>query len=521
MWNSLQPYLGQRLLVAVSGGADSVGLLRALCDLGAQLEVAHVDHSLRAVSVEDAEFVRALAERLQVPVHLKRLPTERICAAKGWGIEEGARLLRYQYLSQLAKTRACRVILTAHTLEDQAETVLLQLLRGTAKAVGMPRQRGWLHRPWLAVVKRDIRAYLQTLAQDWREDESNQDVRYTRNWLRADILPRLQERFPQAIAALSRYAQYAQEDDQLLDTLAAQLTPYSDVRREAPAVRRRWLVQQLKARQLSPDHGVLRRLEYALHQHHTQHVDVQQQIFTFRQGQMYSADTRAPEVAIPEHPAHWSLRHRQAGDRIRLTAGRRKLSDVLIDRKVPKWQRDQLWLLADDSDVEAPIRWIGTSPELWAVGFGRNSTPWWAEMGEALIQAQMAAQHQEVPIGAVVVWRGEIIARAHNRCLTLADQTQHAELQALQQASQKVGAYLNECTLVVTLEPCPMCLGAALESRVGRIVWGADNPKMGALGGVQDILRSHWGHTLEVDKGVRAQESAVLLKQFFEQQRDK
>lgn len=98
--------------------------------------------------------------------------------------------------------------------------------------------------------------------------------------------------------------------------------------------------------------------------------------------------------------------------------------------------------------------------------------------------------------------------------------TRHAELQALREAARTLGTpYLTGCTLVVTLEPCPMCLGAALEARIGHIVYGATNPKAGALGGVTDLLAAHWGHTPTVTPGIRAREAARLLKDVFSQLR--
>ena len=93
--------------------------------------------------------------------------------------------------------------------------------------------------------------------------------------------------------------------------------------------------------------------------------------------------------------------------------------------------------------------------------------------------------------------------------------TRHAELDAIRAACQVAGPYLNDCTLYVTLEPCPMCLGAMLEARLGRVVYGASNPRAGALGGVSDLLSQSWGHSLEVSGGVRASEATKLLRQTF------
>ncbi len=99
--------------------------------------------------------------------------------------------------------------------------------------------------------------------------------------------------------------------------------------------------------------------------------------------------------------------------------------------------------------------------------------------------------------------------------------TSHAELHALREAARVLGTpYLGDCTLVVTLEPCPMCYGAAVEARVGRIVYGADNPKLGALGGVTDLSRAAWGHRPHVTRGVRAREASRLLHDFFAARRE-
>ncbi|MGM9322751.1 nucleoside deaminase, partial [Deinococcus aquaticus] len=137
--------------------------------------------------------------------------------------------------------------------------------------------------------------------------------------------------------------------------------------------------------------------------------------------------------------------------------------------------------------------------------------------GEALAQAHDAARAQEVPVGAVVLGPGgQVVGRGRNTSREHGDMTRHAELAALRDAARTLGTpYLSGCTLVVTLEPCPMCLGAALEARIGHIVYGAANPKAGALGGVTDLLAAHWGHVPTVTGGVRGHEAARLLKDVF------
>lgn len=143
-------------------------------------------------------------------------------------------------------------------------------------------------------------------------------------------------------------------------------------------------------------------------------------------------------------------------------------------------------------------------------------------MGLALDLASDAAVGGDVPVGAVVVSPdGEVIGRGRNLREVLGDPTAHAEVVALREAAQHVGEWrLEGCTLVVTLEPCPMCAGALLLSRVSRLVIGAWDPKLGATGSVWDIVRDrHANHFVEVIGGVRSSECSQLLLSFFERHR--
>src|SRR3954464_5586003 len=144
-------------------------------------------------------------------------------------------------------------------------------------------------------------------------------------------------------------------------------------------------------------------------------------------------------------------------------------------------------------------------------------------MGEALRQAVRAYEAEEVPIGAVVVREGRIIARAFNQVEMLRDATAHAEMLAITQAEEQVGDWrLNDCTLYVTKEPCPMCSGAIVHARVARVVFGAADPKAGAAGGVINLLQyPTFNHRCEITRGVREQECRALLQNFFLEQREK
>ena len=142
-------------------------------------------------------------------------------------------------------------------------------------------------------------------------------------------------------------------------------------------------------------------------------------------------------------------------------------------------------------------------------------------MAEALRQARKAFDLEEVPVGAVVVREGQIIARAHNQVELLKDATAHAEMLALTQAQAAVGDWrLTDCTLYVSKEPCPMCAGAIVHTRLQRVVFGVGDPKGGAAGGALNLLDFEGlNHRCLVTPGVRADESLALLRDFFRDRR--
>jgi tRNA(adenine34) deaminase len=138
-------------------------------------------------------------------------------------------------------------------------------------------------------------------------------------------------------------------------------------------------------------------------------------------------------------------------------------------------------------------------------------------MARAIAEAQAAAAHDDVPIGAVVVVGDEVVASAHNRREVDADPTAHAEILALREAAQARGHWrLDGATLYVTLEPCAMCAGALVLARLDRVVFGADDPKAGAVGALWDIPRDpRLNHTVEVVRGIEAEACGRLLTDFF------
>lgn len=227
-----------RIAVALSGGRDSVALLCAAVEAQAllaaepelppcQLQAVHVHHGLSARADQWAEFCRALCERLGVPLQVQRVEVDQQAAQ---GLEAAARVARYAVFADLPPEGA-DVLLLGHHREDQAETVLFRLLRGAgvAGAAGMAPERRLpradaapllLLRPWLDTPRAALEAYLQGLGQDWIDDDSNTDPRFSRNFLRQSVMPALREHFPAPEQALVRAGGLFAEAQQLLDERA-------------------------------------------------------------------------------------------------------------------------------------------------------------------------------------------------------------------------------------------------------------------------------------------------------------
>ena len=233
---------GLRLAVGVSGGADSVALLRALHqqsrELGLVLHVAHLHHGLRGAEADaDLEFVRSLAEQLNLPFHSHHVDTVAEATARpgksAESIEEAARRLRYAWFRNLSSKEQLDAVATAHTFDDQAETVLAKFLRGawTEGLSGIHpvvQVEGKILRPLLAVTRTEIEAYLRALDKPWRTDSSNADIGFTRNRIRHELLPTLESWNPQLRRHLVQMATLARDEEAFWATetarLAAQLT---------------------------------------------------------------------------------------------------------------------------------------------------------------------------------------------------------------------------------------------------------------------------------------------------------
>ena len=223
---------GACVCAALSGGADSTALLLALRELGYRVSAFHLNHCLRgAESDRDEAFVRALCARLGVPLTVRRVAVACRAAESGLGIEEAARQIRYRLLAQAARENGCGFAATAHTADDNLETMLFHLARGTGgKGLsGIPPVRGNIVRPLLACTRAEIEGYLGALGEPFVTDSSNLSDDYTRNLIRHEVVPVLRRINPEAAAAASRLAGLLRQDEVFLESaVQAQLAQAAD-----------------------------------------------------------------------------------------------------------------------------------------------------------------------------------------------------------------------------------------------------------------------------------------------------
>ena len=571
----------RRFAIGVSGGGDSVALAWMLAERGVDVVLLHVDHALRPESEDDAAFVRELAAAIGAPLREERVAVRAAADRRGWNLEEAARRLRRSALHRMARAAGADVLLLAHTVDDQAETVVLQALRGSAYLRGMPARRGRLVRPLLTIGRGELRAWLDRHGRPWRDDPSNADLERARAWVRHAVLPRLESYAPGVTHRLARLAAVQRDvADFVRDearrrvrgagalmgparsfgedeggaagaaagspTGAATAAPASAPAAAAAAdgvdahalARQPIAVQREVLAALLAGAGV----EVDLHRIETARARLDGdgpwrasvgagawwrvaygRVAVVRtpprpEERPVTRPDELPDGVGPEALARGplELRARRPGDVVRLPAGHRSLADVLIDARVPREARDGLRLLARGDEVvwvEGLLRPEGAGAVLVEDEDERA-------MREALALARAAGEAGELPVGALLLRGGEVLGRGANRTRAERDPTAHAEILALRAAAAAIGDWrLGGATLVVTLEPCPMCFGAILAAHVARVVYGAPNLREGALGSVADLGGEPWKRRVEVRGGVRARESAALLASFFAERR--
>jgi tRNA(Ile)-lysidine synthase len=218
---------GDLVLVALSGGPDSTALLYALAQLRSRLRfrlrAAHVHHGIRGAEADaDEREAAAFARKLGIPFHRHRADIPSYAKTQGLSLEAAARDVRYQWLESTANRFRANRIATGHTSDDQAETVLLNLLRGAGPRglAGIPLVRGRVIRPLLDITRRDVEAYCGANQLSYRHDTSNEDTAFMRNRLRHDIMPALQEIQPAVVANLARTAEIMRAEDEFMSEQA-------------------------------------------------------------------------------------------------------------------------------------------------------------------------------------------------------------------------------------------------------------------------------------------------------------
>jgi tRNA(Ile)-lysidine synthase len=219
---------GDKVLVACSGGADSTALLSVLVELSGEYElriaVAHFNHRLRRAADGDERFVIRLAQKLGLPVYVRREDIRALAVRRGQNIEEAGRERRYRFLRETARRVEARRIATGHTLTDQAETVLLRILRGTGPT-GLggiaPCIDGLIVRPLIEVERGEVEAYLRARKLRHREDESNRNLSYRRNRVRRRLIPYLEKNFePRIVRHLGTLAEISREEERVWEEMA-------------------------------------------------------------------------------------------------------------------------------------------------------------------------------------------------------------------------------------------------------------------------------------------------------------
>ena len=362
-------FRGKRVLVAASGGADSTALALALQDLGCEIALAHVHHGIRGKAADaDARFVAALASKLGAPIYLGRFDVPAEARQTGESLEMAARRVRRDFLLATAKLEKIRFVATGHTADDQAETVLMRIARGTSVTglSGIPyvsKQDGATFvRPLRDATRAQVVAFLKGRKQCWREDQSNADAFALRNRVRHEILPLLEKRLnPGVRQALLRLADIAAAEDEVMAALARKTKPTA----QTPlALRRRAALAQLRAAGVPPEKRDFRAVEdprksftYYVKKFYVVRKNPEAEI---RKGRGFSR--RADEVCLSAAAVGGRdlvFRSWRAGDRMKPLgmAGSKKLSDVFTDLKVPRAER-RAWIVVEcGGEIAALAGW--------------------------------------------------------------------------------------------------------------------------------------------------------------------
>ena len=390
---------GRSVLCAVSGGADSVVLLHALKSCGIKVMAAHVEHGIRGESsLADCAFVQELCKNWDVELTLTHIDVPALAKASGSGIEETARQARYAFLREQQEKLGLDCIATAHHLNDQAETLLMHMVRGASPAglAGMREENGTLIRPLLKVTREEIEEYARENRLEWVQDETNADTHYTRNFVRHVVLPDLQRINPQIVQALGRLSQTAAAQSDFIAQKVRELldarmdgTTLQDISGEHEALKsaaaheylRRCGVQDVStadterllelfdlqtgrrasigkmlfernAQGVQPVEEALEGVwtlkpganDTPLGRFTLEMAEIPQNLNLGRDKQVLDADKVKGRIVV---------RTRRDGDRVKLlgSSGSKLVSDVLTDKKIPRAARNEVPIVQDEENI--------------------------------------------------------------------------------------------------------------------------------------------------------------------------
>ena len=363
------------MLVALSGGADSVALLRALHQQDTHIEALHCNFHLRGEeSNRDEMFVTKLCQKLCIPLHIKHFDTLAYKQKQGISLEMAARELRYRWFEEMRHTLNADFVAVAHHRDDQAETLMLNLIRGTGLRglAGMLPQNNFIIRPLLEVSKDEILNYLEGIEQDYVTDSTNLERDAQRNILRLDVIPLLKTINPNAVKHLAETAKHvaealpyyekgvSQSHELSATTLHEALrdcgfnsAQEADILRQADG--QSGAIYQSATHRLLRNRGQLileaKSQENNVPTLHQTIINVDDAIAFLRLQQLTPdrAYLDADKVTTP-----LSLRHPQEGDRFQpfgMTHGTKLVSDFLTDLHLNRFQKEQQWLACSDNNI--------------------------------------------------------------------------------------------------------------------------------------------------------------------------
>ncbi|MDR1942131.1 MAG: tRNA lysidine(34) synthetase TilS [Endomicrobium sp.] len=221
---------GDKILLAVSGGQDSMSMLHMFYRLSKKINISfavlNFDHGLRKESASESRLVKSYCKKISVECFIKKLDVKRRCAEKGVSVETAARDLRYANLEQIAKTQKCNKIATAHNANDNAETVLMMLMRGSGALCGIPQIRKTagnikIIRPLLEIGRKQIEEYVKKQKLPYCTDKSNFSTEYTRNKIRLSLMPVIKEINPKAVEHIFSLSRIQSREDAYLEEISA------------------------------------------------------------------------------------------------------------------------------------------------------------------------------------------------------------------------------------------------------------------------------------------------------------